>query len=272
LLVLHALLYGKLDPAIPEPERREDALTSVVFGTLVWLEAWNLVATWLKVSAWQPGEGNLECWFWPRLAGGVQPDVVLRLGSVLIVIEAKYRSGRNDLAGDDEDEEAPVDQIVRQYRAVSPPHDRRSPYPDLLERAVRECRLLQAFVVDARSRRARREHAESLSRLPKDAAVNLITWQDLYGLLLSHEWLNRRWAMDLRAYLRACGLASFQGIRRNMAGSSHLETVSKWRPFVEQRAAPTLTAAVSVLSSEPAIGELWRWRSSSTRGRKRTRS
>lgn len=270
--MLHALLHGKLDPAVPEPERREDALTSVVFGVLVLVEAWNVIAQWLKVSDWQSAEGLLDCWFWPRLAGGVEPDVVLRLGSVLIVVEAKYRSGRHDLSPDDEDEERPVDQIVRQHRAVSPPHDSRSPYPELLERAVRECRLLQAFVVDARRiRRARREHAESLSRLPKNAAVNLVAWQDLYGLLLSPEWVRARWAIDLRTYLRACGLASFQGIRRNMADSSHLEALSKWKPFVVQRTAPSIRAAVSVLASEPAIGELWRWRSSPTRARKRTR-
>jgi hypothetical protein len=109
-----------------------------------------------------------------------------------------------------------------------------------------------------------------LSRLPKDAAVNLVTWQDLYGLLLSPEWARPRWAIDLRTYLRACGLASFQGIRRNMADSSHLEAISRWTPFVVQRAAPAVRAAASVLASEPAIGELWRWRSSPTRGRKRT--
>jgi hypothetical protein len=270
--VLHALLHGKLDPAVPEPERREDALTSVVFGMLIVLEAWNLIAKWLKVGDWQPAaEGELDWWFWPRLAGGVEPDVVLRLGSALIVVEAKYRSGRHDLSAGDEDEERPVDQIVRQHRAVSPPHDGRSPYPELLERAVRECRLLQAFVVDARRiRRARREHTESLTRLPKDAAVNLVTWQELYVLLLSPELVRPRWAIDLRTYLRACGLASFQGIRRNMGDSSHLDAISRWRPLLVQRTAPTLRAAVSGLASEPAIRELWRWRSSSTRARKRT--
>jgi hypothetical protein len=100
LLVLHALLHGKLDPAVPEPERREDALTSAVFGMLVSVEALDLVAKWLKVNDWQSEEGLLDCWFWPRLAGGVEPDVVLRLGSVLIVVEAKYRSGRHDLSQD----------------------------------------------------------------------------------------------------------------------------------------------------------------------------
>jgi hypothetical protein len=94
LLVLHALLHGKVDPAVPEPERREDALTSAVFGMLVLLEAWGLIAKWIKVSDWEPAaEGELDCWFWSRLAGGAEPDVVLRRGSVLIVIEAAVPVG-----------------------------------------------------------------------------------------------------------------------------------------------------------------------------------
>ena len=32
--MLHALLHGKLEESLPESDRREDALTSTVFGTL----------------------------------------------------------------------------------------------------------------------------------------------------------------------------------------------------------------------------------------------
>jgi len=38
--MLHALLHGKLDEAEPMPQRFEDVLTSTVFGTLVFAEAW----------------------------------------------------------------------------------------------------------------------------------------------------------------------------------------------------------------------------------------
>jgi hypothetical protein len=267
--VLHALLHGKLDPTVAEPERREDALTSTVLGTLVLLEAWEIIGRWLKVADWQSAADELECWFWPRLAGGVEPDVVLRLGPVVVVVEAKYRSGRHDLSLDQVDNERPVDQIVRQHRAVSPPHDSRSPYPDLLERAVRECRVLQVFLVDARQiRRARREHAESVSRLPKDAQVNLVTWQELYGLLLEPSYSRLRWATDLRAYLRACGLASFRGVRRDLGDAAQLERVVSWKPFADQPVAPTVRLAASVLASESAILDLWRWRSSPTSQRR----
>ena len=97
------------------------------------------------------------------------------MGQVLVVVEAKYRSGRHDLAVDESDKERPVDQIVRQFRAVSPPHERRSPYPELLERAVRDCRIVQAFVVDGRKMRTcRREYRESKERLPPEATLNLV--------------------------------------------------------------------------------------------------
>lgn len=272
--MLHALLHGKLHSTLPEPDRREDALTSTVFGTLVLLEAWGLIGRWLSVPEQQSLDtGTLECWFWPRLAGAVEPDVLLRLGEFLVVVEAKYRSNRHDLSPDDIDDERPVDQIVRQYHAVSPPHDRRSPYPESLERAVRQCRLLQIFLVDARRiRHARLEHAESVSLLSKESAhatVTLATWQALYDLLLEPDWSRARWAIDLRAYLRICGLASFQGVRRDMPSAEHVQTISHWRPVALRPVAPTLRTAASMLAAEPAIGKLLHWRASSATERGR---
>ena len=45
--MLHALLHGKLDAGLSEPHRLEDTLTSSVFGTLVMVGEWELLATWL---------------------------------------------------------------------------------------------------------------------------------------------------------------------------------------------------------------------------------
>ena len=94
--MLHALLHRKLDESIPEPQRLEDALTSTVFGALVWMEAWDTLTQWLALphSAATAGSSN-GCWFWPRLAFA-EPDVVLHMGNVLVVVEAKSRSGRHD--------------------------------------------------------------------------------------------------------------------------------------------------------------------------------
>ncbi|MCH8130685.1 MAG: hypothetical protein IIC70_12405, partial [Acidobacteria bacterium] len=104
--MLHALLHGKLDEKTPEPERLEDALTSTVFGTLVLADAGDVLADWLgRARRVDGGRRPVKdrringVWFWPQLALA-EPDVVLRLGDELFVIEAKYRSDRHDAPPD----------------------------------------------------------------------------------------------------------------------------------------------------------------------------
>jgi hypothetical protein len=109
--MLHAMLHGKLDETVPEPQRLEDALTSTVFGTLIWLEAWDILARWLEISSGSRNGESGECWFWPRMAFA-EPYVVLRLGDNLVVVESKYRSGRHDLVAADSDDEDRCDQPV----------------------------------------------------------------------------------------------------------------------------------------------------------------
>lgn len=267
--MLHALLQGKLDPTVAEPQRREDALTSTVFGTLLLVEAWKLLGEWLQLP--EPIDGSdadCECWFWPHLPGGVEPDVVLTLGGTVVVVEAKYRSGRHDLSLDEEHEDKPVDQMLRQYKGVEDLRDQRSAHPDALERAVRECQLRQAFLVDARKiRRARREYDESRERLPNVAKESfaLLTWQELYSRLLRPEWSRRRWAADLRTYLEDCGLASFQGINRDLADADQLTRMLQWCPVPTGLAAPSFETAAAHLSYTH-LGELRHWHPLVARG------
>ncbi len=261
--MLHALLQGKLDPTVAEPQRREDVLTSTVFGTLVLVEAWELLGEWLQLPELSDGpDAEYECWFWPHLPGGVEPDVVLRLGGTVVVVEAKYRSGRHDLSFDEEYEDKPVDQILRQYNGASRLRDKRSTHPDALEQAVQECQLRQAFLVDARKiRRARREYSESRGRLPYAARerFGLVTWQELYGRLLKPEWSRRRWAADLKTYLEECGLASFQGIKRDAAEARQLTRLSEWRPVPTRLTDPSFETAAAHLNYAN-LGELRDWR------------
>ena len=174
----------------------------------VW-KPWDVLARWLGVASvlgnLDPGEAGRDCWFWPRMAYA-EPDVILRLGDVLVVVEAKFRSGRHDQASPDD----PIgDQLVRQDGSVVTPSASRRRYATSLEQAIRECRLVQVLVVDARRRRrARREWEESKSRLPDNAALGLVSWQDLYRLLLNHDVAPKRWATDVRAYLELSGHAT----------------------------------------------------------------
>jgi hypothetical protein len=261
--VLHALLQGKLEPTIAEPQRREDVLTSTVFGTLILVEAWELLGEWLQLPAQGAApDAENECWFWPRLPGGVEPDVVLKLGGAVVVVEAKFRSGRHDLALDEEYDDKPVDQILRQYTGVSDLRDQRSAHPDTLERAVQECQLRQVFLVDARKiRSARHEYHESRERLPDAARERfvLVTWQELFACLLKPEWSRRRWVADLKTYLDECGLASFQGIKRDAAEAHQLTRLLEWRPVPTGLTAPSFAAAAAHLS-QADLGELRHWR------------
>ena len=130
--MLHAVLHGKLDESLPEPDRLEDALTSMVFGALVWTGSWNLLARWLQGGASggdaDPVAGRWECWFWPRMAFA-EPDVVLRLDGALVVVEAKYRSDRHNVAVD-VTADGRGDQLVRQYRSVTTSSGNRMPYAE----------------------------------------------------------------------------------------------------------------------------------------------
>lgn len=62
----------------------------------------------------------------------------------------------------------------------------------------------------------------------------------------------------MRTYLEACGLASFQGIERDVADPGQLKRLSEWRPAPIRLAAPTFEAA-GALVSDPKLGQLRKW-------------
>jgi len=261
--MLHALLHGKLDPARPEPHRIEDALTSTVFGALIWAGEWETLSRWLGVPyAAVSSQADYECWFWPRL-GSVEPDVVIRVAHELIVVEAKYRSGRHDLREPiDEEDVRPSDQLARQFLGMSEPIGNRARYDEKLENAIANCRLVQVYVVDAqRLVRARRECDESRARLPAGAFLEIATWQSLYRILGAPDFGSHRWATDLKAYLALSGLDSFQGVRRGMALAPSLRPALRWRA---QSRATGFTGAAHEAMRAP-VASLLQWRQHSRR-------
>jgi hypothetical protein len=215
--MLHALLRGKLDESDPEPQRLEDTLTSTVFGAIFWAEDWKLLEKWLDIppSSFQRIP-VIEYWFWPRL-GSVEPDVLFRLGNVLVVVEAKYRSDRHDKIPRQEEDEGVGDQLFLQYSVLNQEVTKRPKYAEAIECAIRDCQLrIQRYVVDARRSRARKEVEESKQKVPP-GTLKLVTWQSLYRDLNVKNDVNQGWRSDLARYFRRCGLDSFDG-------------VSRWRP------------------------------------------
>jgi len=236
--MLHALLHRKLVETLPEPQRQEDALTSTVLGPLIWLKAGPTIADWLQISPEVSGypthSSVLDAWFWPGLAYA-EPDAVLRLGRALVLVEAKYQSDRHDLSASPETGDNLCDQILRQYRSITTPVEKRVRYAEAIERAILECNLIQVFLVDARRlRRARREYMESKSLLPTGATLQLATWQELFLLLGSPQVASARWAADLRAYLTLAGLDTFRGFRYKALGGEGTRRLACWGPRRER--------------------------------------
>lgn len=225
--VLHALLHRKLDPAIPEPKRLEDVVTSTVFGTLLLAGADATLAAWFATATAGASPEPLTdplrgCWFWPRMAHA-EPDVVLAMGAHMVLVEAKVRSGRNDLAavdvepnveGDDADTGSNLlDQICRQWDSLRRAADTPG-LPSDLRAAARGAAPCLFYLVDARRlAKASRQIDESRALLPSGADVRILTWQSLHRIL--HRLVNTgtapRWASDLAAYLEYEHLAGFVG-------------------------------------------------------------
>lgn len=181
--VLYAENNGKLVPDGSEHERAEDVLTSTVWGTLFLTGAWDLVIEWLKAARDEQGRGvdlgpsdDEPPWFrfWPRL-GRVEPDLLLRLGSTLVLIEAKYLSGKSGAGYDEEGDSR--DQLVLQWRSILPTSAVAALYPDGV-RDVLAATTSRSVVYLVRARAARKAEMEleaSRERLPPDARLYLLT-------------------------------------------------------------------------------------------------
>jgi len=95
-----AEMAGKLSMGSPSPQDRlEDTLTDAVFSALRYLPR-QVLAEWLRTVLPPPfsdeidenAAGTAIFRFWPSLPGGVEPDLVIRVGPLMVVIEAKYLS------------------------------------------------------------------------------------------------------------------------------------------------------------------------------------
>lgn len=216
--MLHAELHGKLAHDATDAERREDILTSTVFGVLFNVEAWQVIIDWLGRARPVGHDTPLilsnadvrQYWFWPRL-DNAEPDLVIRLGACLAIVEAKFHSGKSgkDAAVTVTDRPAVVkDQLVREWRACSP-HAATWLYPSELREAVTSCSPALVYLVKRnRLARERLTVTESLQQEPT-AKMYLLTWEDLDEVLAVT--IARRWVTELRAYLQRRRLTAFRG-------------------------------------------------------------
>jgi len=139
--VLKAELHGKVSEDTSAIERREDILTSSVFGLFEYVECGSLLASFfgeaigLDGRRWECSGSPRRCRmaFWPWLEegngqAGCEPDVLVAIGGeddvwTIILVEAKYLSGKSGGPVDLEDglqaEPRRVgDQLAREWVAL----------------------------------------------------------------------------------------------------------------------------------------------------------
>jgi hypothetical protein len=200
--MIEAALAGKLSCLASE-----DALTSAVFGRLRYLPA-GVIGRWLDTALpsanerirerpWSQEEvPELDFWpTWPDADGtSVEPDVLLRYGDSLVVVEAKLWSGKSGTK---------QDQLARQWR-VGVMH---------FAQTTRSFRLAAHVYLTAHLTRPDKELAESMNAL-KNAGYNhthlwWLSWATLSPILA--EMAQNPIASDLLEYLRAVGVVRFVG-------------------------------------------------------------
>jgi hypothetical protein len=188
------LLAGICGKASPEAERDEDMLTSTVFSHLRYVAPpyfWHeLLTKALMVDV--VGESGttlasdiagqnlavkqyerLDICFWPRISYSAEPDLILtfsggRQVDLVILIEAKFMSGKSGSADDD--------QLLKYYRIL---HDTDTPFGKLRKNAAKFLVYLTANdpVFDVRESL----HASTKSGIPA-AKIYVLRWQDIQDI------------------------------------------------------------------------------------------
>ena len=225
--MLHAELHGKTDELASRRERGEDLLTSTVFGTLFAAGAVTELVAWLRRARDHTGAGafdvpaavSLDYWFWPRLREA-EPDVLIKVGNLLVIVEAKYFSKKHGSGT------AEVDQLSRQWRSCASDVDVRG-YPARLGDAIRGCET-RALVYLVRRRalaKAREELADSLQH-ESAAAMYVLAWEDLDEVLCAAD---QGWQRDLREFLRGRRLSAFRGFLTDVLHPIGAD-LAEWNP------------------------------------------
>ena len=129
-----AEIYGKISSSGSNiSDRREDLLTSDVFGCLRYipfekgfqkiLTRAQLYTDQKKLLGIKNSDENVSVEFWPRLENNSEPDVLIRNGNHLLMIEVKYLSGKTghyepNQDSEDSTEAASSDQLARLFRGL----------------------------------------------------------------------------------------------------------------------------------------------------------
>ncbi len=246
--MLHAEIHGKT----PSEADTEDILTSSVFGTLFLTRADGVVRDWLQRARTPTGEllripdGAVRWYaFWPRLewsGGDSIPDLLVQIGDVLVIVEAKDYSGASS-----------ANQLAREWEACT----KTAPsYAADVRRALESSptRVL-VYLVRRMSHHKELRYVEECIAETK-SPIYVLNWEDLHGVLRD-ESEPPRWNVELTELLRRRSLTGFNGFAKAFAGIarerfpmlSHWHSprhrVTRWSTIVR----PNELAGISALAA-----------------------
>jgi hypothetical protein len=231
--MLMALLHGKLSR---DQENMEDILTSNVFGILKYLPPGTALVPFLRKAVTPEQDHPLvslssdvevKCEFWPWLGKsdntGCEPDVLIRLTcpsnkKTLILIEAKYHSGKSseeekdpneklareqseEIAslGVDHSDEPVKDQLSREWRNLRRLAEKESAEPVLIY-------LTAGFVCPTEDIEASQKALKG-----EKGKISWLSWRHLPSLITDSHYEVLR---DLAAALRRLDLIFFEGFSK----------------------------------------------------------
>jgi hypothetical protein len=198
-------------------------------------------------------------WFWPRLAGA-EPDLVVRIGSLLVIIEAKYHSGKSGkgssatATGGDEGHDG-KDQLVREWRACSP-EAARSSYPEALCGAIGSCDRVLIYLVQRRRQARERQAVEQSLKQEPGARMYILTWEDLDEVLATQG--GAPWMAELRMYLHRRRLTAFRGFDATIEAAITYPKLTAYR-YAPSRSGADLGGAFTP-DALPSLKRLASWR------------
>ncbi|TFZ41119.1 hypothetical protein E4100_03200 [Soehngenia longivitae] len=210
----------------------EDQLTGNVFGTLRYLPY--SVALQIIKDSFLPatvnsflndslpmeisGEWGNNVHFWKHYYGSqTEPDVVMELENVVIMIEVKYNS---NLSGDD--------QLIREADLLI------RNYPD----------KVKFLILLAREESATAIYNEHKTKIPLEVSFGYITWQRLFDAINKNKD-NSIICKDLSSLLNEKGFAGFRGFNfMNVETNKAFEVVQKVHKNVQEFISRSITLAV----------------------------
>jgi|SRR2546427_9120315 len=207
--MFEALLHGKLSR---EQENMEDILTSMVFGTLQRSDP-RLLGVVLRAASTPDGTlpfvslppiAHATYRFWPAMREEncrfCEPDVLIDIdgGRLLLLVEAKFRSGKSSVA--DDAEKLPscgaVDQLAREWENL---------------RAFASGREAWLLYITADVVMPRKDIEEAQNELRNQPArIAWISFRTLPGALRN---ASSPWIAGLVRALERVGLTAFEGMR-----------------------------------------------------------